>query len=126
MNLNEEKLLDQFDATIIGAGGAGLSLILAMKSTGYLTNHKVLIIEPPKNITNNRTWCFWAKKNDLVVKKLGHFLKCSWNFIEVQGQKNHFTHIITIICGVLIFTTLYMKVFQKKRILHGNILKWNL
>jgi lycopene beta-cyclase len=77
-----------YDAIVIGAGGAGLNLLLAMHKQGYLNNHKVLVIEPVRNVTNNRTWCFWAKPNENIVKELGHLIPQVWDYSETEGKKS--------------------------------------
>jgi lycopene beta-cyclase len=77
-----------YDAILSGAGGAGLNLLLAMHKTGYLDNHRVLIIDPVRNNTNNRTWCFWAKPEERIVEELGSLIPEVWDFSSFGGHKH--------------------------------------
>lgn len=77
-----------YDAILSGAGGAGLNLLLAMQKTGYLENHKVLIVDPVRNNTNNRTWCFWAKPEERIVEELGSLIPEVWDFSNFDGHKH--------------------------------------
>jgi len=58
---------NQYDAIILGAGGAGLLLLDAMHRDGWLENHRVLVIEPQEKKSNDRTWCFWSDGTDPVL-----------------------------------------------------------
>lgn len=78
-----------FDITIIGSGGAGLCLIWAFIKTGLIHHISLLVIEPKMKNTNDRTWCFWAEKDDSMVKDLGQLLKHQWKYIEFQKKQNH-------------------------------------
>ena len=80
----------QYDAIIIGAGGAGLNLLLAMHTQGFLKENKVLVIEPSKNVSNNRTWCFWAKPEDTIVKAFNGILHHQWDFAKIEGHSKKF------------------------------------
>lgn len=75
-----------YDAILIGAGGAGLNLLLCMHKQGFLHDKKILIIEPSKNETNNRTWCFWARPEDEIVKTFQGILHHSWDFAKIEGK----------------------------------------
>ena len=57
--------MKQFDYIIAGAGAAGLTLaylLMGCKSTKKST----LIIEKDSKATNDRTWCFWEKEENLL------------------------------------------------------------
>jgi lycopene beta-cyclase len=47
------------DYIITGAGAAGLILAYRMACDSYFDDKSILIIDKSKNLTNNRTWCFW-------------------------------------------------------------------
>lgn len=67
-----------YDYIILGAGCAGLSLLMRFLQTRELADKKILLIDKEPKITNNRTWCFWEKKagffDSIVYKKWGHLL----------------------------------------------------
>lgn len=76
-----------YDAVVIGAGGGGMSLLFALHHSGYLIDHKVLVIEPETKIQNDRTWCFWAKETDPIVRQWQPIISEKWDYVIVQGRK---------------------------------------
>ncbi len=48
-----------YDIIILGAGCAGLSLLLRLTETPFFTEKKILLIDQAPKIQNDRTWCFW-------------------------------------------------------------------
>jgi lycopene beta-cyclase len=48
-----------FDYAIVGAGAAGLQLVLAFIEDGSFTEKSILIIDRDEKNTNDRTWSFW-------------------------------------------------------------------
>ena len=61
-----------YDYVICGSGAAGLSLINELISDKYFLNHKILLLDKKKKITNDRTWTFWEKgegTHDDILKK---------------------------------------------------------
>jgi lycopene beta-cyclase len=77
----------EYDYIIIGAGGAGMCLLLALHNAGLLEFKKVLVLEPDLKNTNDRTWCFWAQESDAIVKQLQPILHNKWDYLDVTGQK---------------------------------------
>ena len=74
-----------YDYIILGAGCAGLSLLMRILQTPQLAQKKILLIErKPKNI-NNRTWCFWEKEagffDSIVHKKWSELLFASNDYV---------------------------------------------
>jgi len=60
-----------YDLVFLGAGCAGLSLLVRLAEAGYLSDKRVLVFEKsPKNL-NDRTWCFW-EKGDGYFEQLVH------------------------------------------------------
>ena len=53
-----------YDYIICGGGASGLFLAENLSLDPYFAKKKILIIDPdsPKKL-NDRTWCFWEKKN---------------------------------------------------------------
>jgi lycopene beta-cyclase len=53
----------KYDYIILGAGCAGLSLLMRLLQSGKFNDKNILLIDRvPKN-TNDRTWCYWEKEN---------------------------------------------------------------
>lgn len=74
-----------FDAILIGAGGAGMCLLLAMHEQGWLLNKRVLVLEPDPKDSDDRTWCFWARPEEPIAASLGTLATCTWAFEQRQG-----------------------------------------
>ncbi|WP_424963467.1 lycopene cyclase family protein [Ekhidna sp.] len=51
----------QYDYAIIGAGAAGLQLVLKMIRDAYFKEKNILILDKDHKNTNDRTWCFWER-----------------------------------------------------------------
>lgn len=64
--------MKQYDYIITGAGASGLMLAYRMAQDAFFDDKSILILDKEKNITNNRTWCFWqlshGEWDDLVFK----------------------------------------------------------
>ncbi|MBP7990405.1 MAG: hypothetical protein KAY88_01890 [Sediminibacterium sp.] len=65
-----------YDYIITGAGLAGLSLLMRMMQHPFFDTAQILVIDAAQKNTNDRTWCFWEKENDIfepiVIKKWDH------------------------------------------------------
>ena len=70
--------LSTYDYIILGAGCAGLSLLMRFLQSPQLAHKKILLIDKQPKIINNRTWCFWEKEagffNTIVYKNWNHLL----------------------------------------------------
>jgi lycopene beta-cyclase len=62
-----------YNYIIIGAGCAGLSLLMRMLRSGKFSDKKILLIDKEPKVKNDRTWCFWEQKDgffeEIVYKK---------------------------------------------------------
>lgn len=65
-----------YNFTIIGAGASGLWMAYSLYKHGLLKNKTLIIVEADNQKTNDRTWCYWSKKDliphDLASKKWAH------------------------------------------------------
>ena len=50
-----------YDYVICGSGAAGLSLINELINDNFFLNHRILLLDKKKKITNDRTWTYWEK-----------------------------------------------------------------
>ena len=55
----------RYDYIISGAGCAGLSLAMRMLNSGKFADKKILLLDRDLKSRNDRTWCFWEKKDGL-------------------------------------------------------------
>lgn len=75
----------KFNYIVIGAGAAGLNLVLAMLDDAFFEDKKILILDKIEKNSNDRTWCFWeqgeGKWDDIVTK--------SWNqgLVVAKGEQ---------------------------------------
>jgi lycopene beta-cyclase len=76
-----------YDFILIGAGGAGMCLLLALHERGGLSGKRVLVLEPERKDANDRTWCFWAKDSDPIAQSLGALASHRWDFAWVGGAQ---------------------------------------
>lgn len=61
-----------YDFIILGAGCAGLSLLMRMMEESFFSEKKILVIDREKKNKNDRTWCFWEKENGLFETIVHH------------------------------------------------------
>jgi lycopene beta-cyclase len=52
---------NSYDHILIGAGAAGLHILLQIMARPSLSEKRILVLEPSKKDENDRTWCFWEK-----------------------------------------------------------------
>tara|TARA_A100001015_G_C14991686_1_gene714250 strand:- start:245 stop:1399 length:1155 start_codon:yes stop_codon:yes gene_type:complete len=74
-----------YDYIITGAGAAGLMLAYRLAKDSYFDQKSILIIDPIKRISGDRTWSFWengAGEWDTLVSK-------SWNSVIFANSDSH-------------------------------------
>ena len=68
-------LMLKYDFIILGAGAAGLSLLMRIISSPHFSDKRFLLIDKEVKNMNDRTWCFWEDKKGffeaVVYKKWG-------------------------------------------------------
>jgi len=66
----------KYDFIILGAGAAGLSLLIRMIESDQFRDKKILLIDRTAKTKNDRTWCFWENKKgffeDVIYKNWSH------------------------------------------------------
>lgn len=71
-----------YDLIIIGAGAAGLSLLLALDDAGY--KKTVKLVESNNGPTSDRLWSFWNK--DLVPLYLKNIITSEWQTWSISAD----------------------------------------
>ena len=82
--------MQKYDYIITGTGASGLMLAYYMMQDSYFDQKKLLLIDKETKNKNDRTWCFWEKKDgvwDAIVSK-------KWNQIYFGSQ--YFSEVINI------------------------------
>lgn len=68
----------KYDFIIAGSGCAGLSLLYRILQEPTLQNKSILVIDKDNKNNNDRTWCFWEKKEGLFES----IVHAKWNTLE--------------------------------------------
>ena len=76
----------KYDYIIAGSGCAGLSLLYRILNTPVLKSKKILVIDNTKKVSNDRTWCYWEKKDGIFESIVTHRWK-SLNFFSTDFSK---------------------------------------
>ena len=88
MNNNEK-----YDYIIAGCGCSGMSLLYRILTTPTLKSKKILVIDKTKKNNNDRTWCYWEKKNgvfdEIVIKKWKSLQFFSHSFTKKFNLKKY-------------------------------------
>ena len=80
-------MTSQYDIIIIGAGCAGLSLLVRIVNDEKLSSKKILLLDKTFKNQNDRTWCFWEKKEGYFENIVYH----QWNNLEVKHPAGELT-----------------------------------
>jgi len=108
-----------YDYAIIGAGGAGLHLALAMLADDWFADKKIVLLEKDDKKTNDKTWSFWEKgsgKWDTIIEK-------SWG----KGKFNTKKKSIDLDLAPYLYKTLpaiHFYDFARKKIAIANNIDW--
>lgn len=80
-------MTNTYDYIIVGAGCAGLSLLMRILDEPALHEKKILLIDRVPKKQNDRTWCFWEKGKGYFEPVVHH----QWQQLFVKhpdGEKN--------------------------------------
>lgn len=75
----------QIEVAIIGAGGAGLSLVIALERAARQAGRRapsLVVIDPVHRQETDRTWCWWAS----AVTATSTLVHRSWSQLEVVDR----------------------------------------
>lgn len=74
----------KFDYLFAGAGASTTLLLMSMEKRGMLYNKSIVIIDPDDKSKNDKTYCFWAKKDDAITIACDNLISYKWNKIIVN------------------------------------------
>jgi lycopene beta-cyclase len=75
--------LKKYNYIIIGAGCAGLSLLMRMIASGRFSDKKILLIDKSPKLINDRTWCFWEKGDGFFEPIVHH----QWRHTSIYNNQ---------------------------------------
>lgn len=70
-----------YDYLFIGLGAANSLLILNLYKNGLLDGKTIAFIDPSSKFTDDRTFCFWSTREELVALNLEELVSASWDNI---------------------------------------------
>jgi lycopene beta-cyclase len=82
------KPLKTYDYIFAGYGAAASLLILQLHNKNLLGKLNILIVDPERKNKNDKTFCFWANKDEDIVQDLKHLIKHSWSNVLIQNAGN--------------------------------------
>ncbi|WP_299244881.1 lycopene cyclase family protein [uncultured Aquimarina sp.] len=78
--------MQKYDYIITGTGASGLMLVYHMLTDDFFDQKQILLIDKEIKNQNDRTWCFWEKKegvwDTVVSKKWNHIFFGSTDFSD--------------------------------------------
>ncbi len=106
-----------YDYAIVGAGAAGIHLILKMISDDFFQNKKILVIDKNEKTKNDRTWCFWEKEKTWHDELVAHQWKKA-TVIEEKGTRIHdlFPYIYKMIYADDLYRYAHKKMSERQNI----------
>jgi lycopene beta-cyclase len=114
----QSSLKGYYDYIIVGAGAAGLSLLMHFIKSGKFAGKNILVIDKESKKSNDRTWCFWEKEpgifDDIVYKRWDYLNFYSENF-EKQLDIRPYTY--KLIRGIDFYNYCFNEIKQQQNIL---------
>lgn len=84
---NKQENTEIYDFLFVGFGASNILILLSLAKQNLLANKKVAVLEPHKKNTNDKTYCFWAKLEDPIVKDLESIISHSYHKVSVNGTR---------------------------------------
>jgi len=90
-----------YDFAVIGAGGAGMCILLQFLKRPFFKNKRILVIEPNAKTANDRTWCFWTLPEETPYQELIALADYRWDKFrlpngQVENSDYQYHHIPSI------------------------------
>jgi hypothetical protein len=76
-----------YDFIFAGNGASAGLVLIELERRKLLDSKKILIVDPNKDSTNDKNFCFWTDENGEVKKKLMPFIEHSWSKIKLNNGK---------------------------------------
>lgn len=79
---------ESYDFVFVGAGASTSLLLMALHRRQLLSECKILILDGDSKLKNDKTYCFWAQKDEAILEHLEGVIGHQWSDIEVAGQSS--------------------------------------
>jgi lycopene beta-cyclase len=80
-------ILPRYDYIFCGKGASASLLLLQLHRQELLHDLNILLIDPDKKSINDKTFCFWAEKEEPICNDLAHLISHNWNQIKLPGNR---------------------------------------
>jgi lycopene beta-cyclase len=111
----------RYDVIVLGAGCAGLSLVVRLLAHPATQHNKILLIDRAPKQQNDRTWCFWEKEpgffepiTAMQWERLGFYSNAYSNLLDMAPYRykmirglDFYNHCMGIIAQAANVTLLY-------------------
>ena len=77
----------QYDFIFAGKGASAALVLIELERRNLLDSKKILIVDPNKDSTNNKNFCFWTEENGDVKKRLLPLIEHNWSKIQLNNGK---------------------------------------
>jgi lycopene beta-cyclase len=74
------------DYVCIGLGAANSLIIRQMHAQGILHDARLIIIDPDEKILNDKTFCFWAKDEEITELGFASLINHSWKTLGINDN----------------------------------------
>lgn len=74
------------DYVFIGLGAANSLIIRRMHAQGMLNDASLVIIDPDEKVLNDKTFCFWAKKDEIEELGFASLINHSWGTLGINDD----------------------------------------
>ncbi|MBM3400492.1 MAG: hypothetical protein FJY15_08030 [Bacteroidetes bacterium] len=75
------------DYLFAGGGASATLLLMQLEKTGMLSGRKVVVVDSDFTSLSRKTFCFWAKPGDSMVKDCRKLIQKSWNHLRIDRGK---------------------------------------
>ena len=76
----------KYDYIFAGFGASACILVHELSRKGLLDNKKILAIDPSLKTVNDKTYCFWSRREDAITKDFAPLASHSWTKIGIDQQ----------------------------------------
>jgi lycopene beta-cyclase len=80
----------QYDYIFAGKGASAALVLFELERRNLLNSKNILIVDPNRNSTNNKNFCFWTEDHGELKNKLEPFIEHTWSKIQLNNGKEEY------------------------------------